>query len=381
MGAKITKLTPAQLARIPEVRDQWLATGLSTERADRPRAEAGVRLAYEAAGLEPPKIIVWLDSPMAGAMGAALLSGTKVAGAQVRAQVGAQVWAQVRDQVRDQVGAQVWAQVGDQVWAQVRGQVGVQVGDQVWAQVGAQVWDQVWDQVWAQVGAQVRDPVRAQVRDWSSGCAWGQHDAWLSFYDTFDELGIVDGAERIRGLVGVARNCGWWWPLAGAVVLCERTNRILRDPQGRLHCADGPALSYPGDFHIWCWHGTPVPQDLIETPWDVTRIMAESNTEVRRCAIEKMGWDQFVVAADLTLADESDDPANPGQKLRLYDVPRKVLDLPVRVLVASNATVERNGERHTFGLTVPTDCTTAMSAAGWTFDLTEGEYAELARAT
>ena len=92
--AKITKLTPAQVARIPEVRDHWLSVGLSTERADRPRAEAGVRLAYEAAGLAPPKIIIWLDSPMAGAMGAALLTGTKVAGAQVWAQVYRAVWGQ-----------------------------------------------------------------------------------------------------------------------------------------------------------------------------------------------------------------------------------------------------------------------------------------------
>jgi hypothetical protein len=51
------------------------------------------------------------------------------------------------------------------------------------------------------------------------------------------------------------------------------------------------------------------------------------------------------------------------------------------VLVAHNATRERDGSRHTFGLTTPTDCRTAIAAAAWTFDLTESEYLALERAT
>jgi hypothetical protein len=58
-----------------------------------------------------------------------------------------------------------------------------------------------------------------------------------------------------------------------------------------------------------------------------------------------------------------------------------VLDLPVRVLVCTNATTERDGSRHTFGLTIPTDCRTALSAAAWSFGLTEQQYKELVRAT
>ena len=170
--------------------------------------------------------------------------------------------------------------------------------------------------------------------------------------------------------------------MRGVVLLSERPSHIARDTQGRLHHETGPALTYPGGgFDLHMWHGTRVPADLIETDWDITRIMAEGNTEVRRCAIEKLGWNRFVVDADMKLADESPDPGNPGQVLRLYDVPRKVLDLPVRVLVAHNATRERDGSRHTFGLTTPTDCKTALEAAAWTFDLTVNEYKELVRAT
>jgi hypothetical protein len=158
---------------------------------------------------------------------------------------------------------------------------------------------------------------------------------------------------------------------------------IHRDQQGRLHCEDGPALSYPGGgFDLYYWHGTKIPADLIaDAGWSVERIMAETNTEVRRCAIERMGWADFIAASGFTLTDEADDPGNPGQMLRLYDIPRKVLNLPVRALVCTNATVERSGQRHTFGLTVPTDCRTAIDAAAWTFGLTGSEYKELVRAT
>ena len=66
----IEKLTPDQEAALPAVRDEWLAIGLSTEPADRAEAEAGVAEAYRAAGMEPPEIVVWVDSPMAGAIAA-----------------------------------------------------------------------------------------------------------------------------------------------------------------------------------------------------------------------------------------------------------------------------------------------------------------------
>lgn len=74
MATRLTKLTPEQEALIPVVREAWLAVGLSTSPADRPAAEQGVRLAYEAAGLRPPAEILWLGSPDAGCKVAALLS-------------------------------------------------------------------------------------------------------------------------------------------------------------------------------------------------------------------------------------------------------------------------------------------------------------------
>lgn len=63
---KIDKLTPEQEALMEVYRDKWLKIGLCTEPANRPLAEEGMRLAYKCAGLEPPKQILWADSPLAG---------------------------------------------------------------------------------------------------------------------------------------------------------------------------------------------------------------------------------------------------------------------------------------------------------------------------
>ena len=374
---KLERLTDEQEAQIAPWRDQWIAHGLNTEPAHRPRAEAGVRLAYQAAGLEPPHIFIWLDSPLAGCYGAAMLANLPK-GAQVRAQVGDQVWAQVRDQVWAQVRDQVWAQVRDQVRAQVRDQVRAQVGAQVWAQVWAQVGAQVGAQVWAQVGDQVGDQVWDQVHK----SAWGQHDAWLSFHDFMHRVVAVPGAERIEGLTEVAQSAGWWWPFKGAVILTERPTALHRDAENRLHNEDGPALSYPDGWSIWAWHGVRVPQWAIEAP-TAELIHAEGNVEIRRCAIERLGWDAYIRQADLQLSDPVADPGNPGQELRLS----QPLDLfggdeeLVRVLICTNGTVERDGTRRSFGLTVPAVVTTPIAAAAWGYDLTPKQYAQLARRT
>ena len=332
----IDTLTVEQEAMLAQVRDEWLAVGLSTEPADRPAAEEGARQAYRRAGLEPPRVVVWLDSPLAGRIGAAMLSGGK------------------EGQVGDQVRGQVWSQVWDQV------------GGQVWDQVGDQVWDQVRDQVWGQVGDQVRDQVRDQVGD----AVWGQHDAgFLGWCDAMQRIGVnLD----VTGLSSAARNASWWWPLRDAVILTDRPDTLHRDTQGRLHCTTGPALRYRDGWAIHAIHGVRVPADLIETGWDVARILEEDNAEVRRAAIELTGWEHFISDSGLTLVASAPDPGNPPHELELYDLPdrlRDVYDDQARILLCTNGSVEPDGTRRRYGLPVPAHHDDPVAAAadlcGW----------------
>jgi len=432
MTPRINALTAEQSALLPQVRDEWLAVGLSTQPADRPTAEAGVRAAYQAAKLTPPRAIVWLDSPWAGALGQAI-APPMVAMAlskrgQVRGQVGDQVWGQVWDQVGDQVGDQVWGQVGDQVWGQVWDQVRDQVRDQVWGQVRGQVWDQVrdqvrdqvwgqvrdqvwgqvrgqvWDQVWGQVRGQVRGQVWGQVRGQVRGQVWGQvgdqvwgqvrnwhvpllygafEAGYYGWADAMERIGVI-GIDLIHGQQQVARSSGMWWCYRDVAVLTERPQVLLRDDQFRLHAADGPALRWPDGWALHRWHGTPVPADLVSGDgWDLPRILSEQNTELRRCAIERLGWDVLVERAQLRAVHTAPDPGNPGADVALYDLPGELqpYEDPIRLLLVRNGTPERDGTVRRYGLSVPSDMSDAVTAAAWTYGTDRKTYAALARRT
>jgi hypothetical protein len=152
-----------------------------------------------------------------------------------------------------------------------------------------------------------------------------------------------------------------------------------------LHREDGPAISWDG-WALHYWHGVRVPADLVEGDgWAPGRILTERNTEVRRCAIEKRGWHRFVIDAGLRQVGAAEpDPGNPGQELRLYDLPdtlARIYDEPARILVCSNASLDRDGTRRGFGLPVPAAISDPVTAAATTFGIGTEEYRSLQRAT
>jgi hypothetical protein len=214
--------------------------------------------------------------------------------------------------------------------------------------------------------------------------------AWRSF---FLEICGLDLGDEITGKAAAYRDAngaGWWWPHTDFVVVSERQTELHREQVGptgwgshRLHREDGPAIRWGDEWELHFWHGTQVPAWVCGADGGPTveKIWAEQNAEVRRCAIEAFGWPDFIDAANLALVDECEDPGNPGQTLALYDVPEQLYEEPVRVLLCTNGTQERDGTRHRFGLTTPADQATALAAAAWTFGMTESEYAGCARRT
>ena len=234
--SKIEKLTPKQIARFPEFRERWTKIGLCTDPADRPRAEAAIHESYRAAGLQPPRKIVWCGSPLSqGLTRAIILDNNK----QLMASVGASV----RDSVR--------------------------------ASVQASVRDSVWDSVYS------------------------QHDAsWLAFYRYFKEvLQLDDQTRKLAGLWELAQGAGWALPHANICWVSERHNVLVRDDRGRLSNLAGPACAYPDGWAIYAVHGVRVPADVIETAADKftrERILEEPNAEIRRVLIERVGHERFL---------------------------------------------------------------------------------------
>ncbi len=178
----------------------------------------------------------------------------------------------------------------------------------------------------------------------------------------------------------VARSCGPWWPGERVCVISERPRVLRTEPTAGLdalrpHCPDGPAVGYPDGWELYFWHGTRVPEWVITAP-DAAAIDAELNIEVRRCAIERLGWPAYVEQAGLRLVATAADPGNPGFELLLYDLPGQH-----RVLVATNGSVERDGTRRRYGLGVPRYLADPVAAAAWTYGLSADLYRTLVHRT
>ena len=372
---KLTQLTDAQHDAMPGFAQKWIEYGWRTEslsESEWATWEAGVRKCYEFADIPWPGIVIRVPSPMVGAFAAPF------------AAIAISLHRALR-KVLSEINSPDSLAVG----SAVRSAVDSAVDSAVYSAVGSAVYSAVYSAVRSAVGSAVGSAVESAGIEpfwhyWMGGRLWAYWPAFIAYFRDVVNLQLDgDTWERSRAYED-ALSASYWWPNRDFVMVCD-TPTILHVEaaagQHHMHCETGPSVAWADGWGLYSWRGTQVPRDLIETGWDIERIMAEPNTEIRRCAIEKMGWDQFINAAGMKLADEAPDPGNSGQMLRLYDVPENVLDLPIRVLVAHNATRERDGTRHTFGLTTPMDCKTAISAAAWTFNLTENEYKNLARAT
>ena len=285
---KVEKLTSEQIAKFPEYVKKWTDIGLSTQPADRPRAEAAIRYMYRAAKLPAPRII-WTTSPLVSGLARAILNNS------VWASVGASVGDSVRDSVWDSVWASVRASVRDSVWASV----GASVRDSVWASVGASVWasvrdsvrDSVGASVRASVGDSVRDSVGASVRDSVRASVYGQHDAgWLAFHRYFyEQCGLRNETKKLAGLWELCQSAGWILPHKNICWVSERHSTLNRDDRGRLHSVDSPALAYPDGWALYYWHGIAVTEKIIMQPESITveQIDTEENAEVRRVMVEQ----------------------------------------------------------------------------------------------
>ena len=429
MGTRVSHMGD-WLYELHEVRREWLAVQACTEPADRDEAEFGIALAYESAGLTQPHSVVWVPDPALGAIVAGVLA-TRAGRAAVRASD--EVWAEARQSARRAASLmysnRAWQRASDAVRfpdnervdgairsaslglafttgdaktpeidagvpqsagrtqrAQVEASMATWGRPAFWSHTafghrreGLRIAMEAISASEAQITDRPRLPLHSQART-TLARARDQRDHLqeLALHDALSRLHSRDSLRAVEGLVMVARTAGWWWPFQGVAVVCDRPSIRALDREGRLHAENGPALAYRDGFSAYFWHGRIVPQWVVREP-TVARIAAEPNVEIRRCAIEALGWSRFTREAGLKLIDECPDPGNTGQRLGLYSVPGKVWGSATNVLVCTNGSPDLDGGRHTFGLLVPATVRNALDAAAWGYGLTAAEYARLER--
>ncbi|MEU8198889.1 DUF6745 domain-containing protein [Microbispora amethystogenes] len=348
------------------IREEWLGHALSTRPADRPAAEAAISGLYGLLGLAPPRFH-WVPSPFTALT-------TVPPGLRPRPAQGVDLVSQ---------------------WPLPRQFHSVATG--LCLDLDARVRPRYrtvdhWIHRDVRVPAERSTdsafvlPILAAHRPSHPWPAWYriQSVAWVAHYDALRRAaGVGYTPEQNRRLdlwAAAAASCGPWWPHEHVCVVSERPV-VLRtevwgdDGEVRLHCPDGPAVRYADGWDVHAWHGTLVPPWVITDP-AVGRIEREENVEVRRCAIERIGWDAYVARAGLGLVASAPDPGNPDHVLRLYD-----LRGGTKVLLTVNGSAERDGTRRRYGLTVPGHFRDPVAAAGWTYGLSAEQYSLLVRRT
>jgi len=373
----------------------WEETALATGPADRAAAEEGVRQAYWDAGLARPERIVWLGSPLRGAVAALLLADPASADALERADLGGlagevllQLEAAGRPadsltgramDVSAAAGASVRTAIRTLPWERARAAVHAALGPAGWAEA----WAGGGGRLWQPVNRTVSDIRRRMsemggetagelLRGATLDAVLGQHDAaWLCVFDPV--CGVRAGVAEVPraalgGLAAVARAAGWWWPFERIALVCERPSEAHRDDAGRLHRADGPAMSFPDGFALHAWHGMPVPSGFgaAMASLDAGRIRAEENAELRRVMLEHYGFERYLKESNASAMHRDET----GTLWRLA-LPGDEDLVMVQVV---NSTPEPDGTRRTYFLRVPPSVSRAREGVAWTFGVSEADY-------
>ncbi|ORM30246.1 DUF6745 domain-containing protein [Williamsia sp. 1135] len=373
---------------IAAVHAEWLAAALATGPSDRTTAEAAVSQLYRLAGHPEPEF-VWVPSPPAASAlistnglsaGGPFFTGDRQsAHAGIAAVINAskrRMEARINPPQPERRRPGWWPpppleeESGPRAHArqEIRSPLKTTVTDGI------------------AVGIRRITPATAGYVTW-----YGQHEApWLAHYDGCRRLGLVGYSPADVNILeihcAIADSTGWWWPFDTVCVMAERPIALHTEPtpdarygQRRLHHPENPAIEFPDGQSVYAVHGTIIPEWVITAP-TVERINRERNVEIRRSAIERIGWEAYIAESELKLIDQTDDPGNDAGTLALYATPPTVRPHG-RILLVLNGSRERDGTRRRYGLPVPDGTSSALDAAGWTYGITGTDYARLVRRT
>lgn len=307
----IEELTDEQWQQVDEAFEEWLAHGLSTEPADRGRAEKAIDDLYKAADLTPPRY----------------------------------VWAEDQQQM---TRALALIDLGESSWQEV--------AERTVPVVVAEKWQDKWT---SNAEGRSSDLVRG------SGQAY-----WVGHYSAVRDItGIEYDPEddaRLRSWANLVQSAGWWAPYEEWCMISDRPVEIKIDEDGALHCETGPAYTGRGGLKYYAWRGQEIPGEWIEDPDSITPdiLFGWENVDQRAVAAEIVGWPKILQMVEAELLDQHEDP----QIGSLYRAQIPGLG-PVHVHIY------QCGTGRTMGDPVPRYVTTAMQAEEVSYEVEADAYA------
>jgi hypothetical protein len=356
---EIGALSQGQRAELAVYGARWNALRQSAGPAEPANAFDAVGMVYSAAGLPPPRDIVWQDNP----------ADLAVAWARGRSAAGESVRTHVVDSVRRRAELAVDRAVSLSVRMALASEPGLARLPAYCASVDEAVL-RLGERALPILPRRLADffPRRRTRASFAGNGFSFQSAAWLGALQYLhDVCGLVRQTAPLAGLWQLAPSACWMVPHEQVCWLMHRPSRMRRDANGRLHAADGPALSFGPDCEVYAWKGILVPARLIEQPKsiDVRTIEAAHDPQIRRCMIDIMTPQRFIEQGGAYRVVEDETGVLWRQRWRWEAW------AAVEVI---NGSPEPDGTYKRYFLQVPPTVRTPREGVAWTYGLSERQY-------
>jgi hypothetical protein len=140
----------------------------------------------------------------------------------------------------------------------------------------------------------------------------------VAYYSFFEKELKVNFRYSLMPLLDLWETCGWWIPLTDKILISENPQNafyriIENNPQNGipvLHKDGDAALQFKDGFCVYALNGIRVPKEIALTPrneLDPKLILHETNPEVRREIVRKIGIEQVCQSLNTKTIDRQGD--------------------------------------------------------------------------
>jgi internalin A len=102
--------------------------------------------------------------------------------------------------------------------------------------------------------------------------------------------------ELLRCKQQLFEDCGWIFPFENICLVCDRPLHLRFDSANELHAEGESAIAFADGYSLYFHHGVKLPEQYGKVHpdlWQAEWLLSESNAEIRRLLIERIGYDRI----------------------------------------------------------------------------------------
>ena len=307
----MTSLTPEQEALIPVYQEKWKEIALSTESINIQRAEAAIKNAYAIMGRKAPRIC-FRGSPDA-AIALALKAEQNPVTSKIKLSFNRVE--RIRQQRRHQAGnnqINPWIDlrsglIKESTYYQLKDNDNYRIMFQKITNVnwirGVKVELQSCLQELVQE-LREKPSLRGYYCYLFSPIEAAVTSIWLDFCSSVLHLPVEE--RKWEAFASVVKECGWIFCTDEICVVCNRPRLLNLDSENRLHAEGEPAIEFADGYSIYAHHGVILPEQygqVYPNEWRSQWLLEETNAELRRVLIQRIGYARLCQELDATPLD------------------------------------------------------------------------------